>query len=385
MIKKIFKYFIISVLTLVMGIIGLSFLPGFRYLQTIAYAGFDSDIEDYKIFVNSKVKAAESAQAWPLAHDYNKKSLTKTENEFCEKYGTIALLVIQNGEIKLEKYWDGFNESSLSGSFSMAKTVTALLIGAAIAEGKIKSIDQKVADFIPSFQEGDKAKISIREVLNMSSGLAWDESYGNPFAAVAKAYFDTKINDLINNLGVREPAGKIWRYQSGDTQVLGMILQKATGKSIAEYASEKLWQPLGNQYDALWSIAPDDKMEKVFCCLNSNARDFARLGQLVLNQGKWQNKQLISADFVKFLTSPASHLQDTKGDAVKHYGGQMWIAYHQNLTVPCFRGVLGQYIMIIPEKNALVVRLGRQRSNEMIRYCPQDLYTYLDMGLARLD
>lgn len=381
--KKILRYVLYSFLVVLLILVGLSFLPSYRYLHKIAYLGFKANIDDYKYFSNREVKAGK-AQEWGKASNYNEKPLSEEEKTYCEKYGTVALLVIQNGKIKFEKYWEKYGENSYSNSFSMAKTIVALLIGIALDEGKIKNLDQKVGEFLPEFSVGDKASMSLRDVLQMSSGLNWDEGYGNPFSEVTKTYVAESIDEIVKNLPVREPSGKTWRYQSGDTQVLGYVIEKATGKTVAAYASEKLWIPLGAKNTALWTLAREDDKERAFCCFNSNARDFARLGQLVLNKGHWNGKQIVPETYIKELTSPALRLKDRKGQPVKHYGYQLWIAYHKNLTIPCFRGVKGQYIAMIPEKNAMVIRLGHNRSNKMIRYTPEDLYRYVDMGLDRI-
>ncbi len=386
--KNIAKYLGIGLLIVIVGLVGLSFTKPYRYLQSaLMVANKGATIEDYKIFENRTVKASDKPDEWEKAKDYNKKQIPADLLKEVERYKTISFLVIQNGKLKYEQYWDGYSEISHSNSFSMAKSIISLLIGIAIEEGKIKSIDQKVADFIPEFKEGGKAEISIKDLLRMSSGLKWDENYASPLAEVVRAYFESDLYDFTANLSVDYQAGKFWEYQSCDSQLLGFVLIKATGKSLSAYASEKLWKPLGAKSDALWSLDKLNGDEKANCCFNINARDFARLGLMVLNKGEWKGKQIVPAKYIEEAISPANTLIDREDQSktVRHYGYQFWIVYHKGLTIPCFRGVLGQYILIIPERNAIVVRLGHERDEEKINYTPKDVYTYLDIALGMLD
>ncbi|MCU0447837.1 MAG: beta-lactamase family protein [Microscillaceae bacterium] len=382
--KKFLKYLLYLVLGLVIFFFILTAFPQYNYLRKVFYYQKTS-LSDYQIFANRTVKAAKQPQIWDKAPDYNQAKIPADQLKEVEGYGTVAFLVIQNGKIKFEQYWQGYHENSLSNSFSVAKSIVSLLIGIARDEGKIKSLDQKVADYLPEFKTGKKADIRIKDLLTMSGGLNWSEAYLNPLATVANGYFGEDIAQVINDLQVSEEPGKKFSYESGDTQILGFVLAKATGKSISEYASEKLWQPLGAKNDALWSLDKADGKEKAFCCFNTNARDFARLGQLVLQKGKWNDRQIVSEKYLQEATSAAAHLQDAEGNPVDFYGYQFWRVKHQNLQIPYMRGVGGQFIFIIPDKNAVIVRLGHRRSNTMRHFTPIDVFMYLDIGLKMLD
>jgi CubicO group peptidase (beta-lactamase class C family) len=341
-------------------------------------------IEDYTIFENRTVQAGQP-QPWPKHAEYNKKAIPVKFMQELKQLHTVAYVVIQDGKLLHEEYWEGYNDHSLSNSFSVAKTVVSLLVGIAIDEGKIKSVDQKVGDFMPHYREGRNAGLTIKDVLTMSSGLDWDESYFNPFSVTTKAYYGDDLPSLIAGLNVVETPGKQFKYLSGNTQILALILEKATGMKISEYASKKLWQPLGAEHNALWSLDHANGTEKAYCCLNSNATDFARLGQLILNKGNWNGQQLISKQYMEEATHPASYLIDAIGNPVDFYGYQFWIIKHKGMQIPYARGILGQYILALPERNAVVVRLGKERAINRVGEHPTDVLLYTDAALSILD
>lgn len=344
------------------------------------------NIDDYKIFPNRTIETGKH-QPWSLSKEYNQHKLSTTLTEGIEKYKTVAFLVAQNNEIKYESYWDGYKESSLSNSFSMAKSVIALLIGAAIDDGQIKNVDQKVSDFLPQFKDGLGAKLTIRHLLTMSAGLNWEESYAGINSVTTRAYYGKNLEKIVGKMKVVTEPGVRNYYQSGATQVLGFILEKATGKTISGLASEKIWKPIGAKHPALWSLDRKNGHEKTYCCFNSNVRDFARLGQLILQKGKWQGHQIISEKYITEAITPAINLKAEEGDGMNnYYGFQFWYMEYKGLKIPYYRGILGQYIFVIPQKNAVVVRLGHKRDNGYGGYfAPKDVEVYLDAALDILD
>jgi len=342
-------------------------------------------IDDYTFFENRVIEAGKY-DPWEIDDNYNKTSLTKTISEQIEEYNPVAFLVIQDEKIKYEEYWDGYSEKSLSNSFSAAKSVVGLMIGIALDEGTIKSLDQPVGDFIPEYSQGSRNELTIRQVLTMSSGLNWEEKYTTPFSTTARAYYGSNIADLVIDLEVVEKPGVYFEYLSGNTQILAMVVESATGKRISEYASEKIWKQIGAQQNALWCLDSKDGMEKAYCCFNTNARDFARFGQLVLNNGKWNDKVIISQEYISEATTPKEYLLDKRDNKpVDYYGYQWWIIDYKGYKIPYMRGILGQYIFSIREKNAVVVRLGHDRSSEYIGRHPKDVYLYLDAAFMILD
>jgi len=354
------------------------------YLQEAVLHG-KAGIEDYKIFQNRIVEAGDP-KVWKVADDVNSFEMPDSMMEVIEGYHPIAFLVIQNEEIVYEEYWDGFNENSISNSFSAVKGIVSLLVGIAIDEGKIKSVDDKVGDYLPSFRTGSKKELTIRHLLTMSSGLNWDEAYTSPFSMTTKAYYGNDLRGLVNKLELVEKPGVEYDYLSGNTEILAMVVQAATGKNISDYTSGKIWKQIGAQHDALWSLDIENGMEKAYCCFNSNARDFARFGQLILNQGSWNGHQIVSEAYISELTKPASYLIDKEdGELVDFYGYHWWIINYKGHEIPYMRGILGQYVFAIPELNAVIVRLGHNRSHEYIDHHTLDIYQYLDAGFMVLE
>ena len=341
-------------------------------------------IEDYQIFNNRIIRAGEYIP-WEKDVKYNSMTIADTTRDKINVYDPIAFLVIQNREILYEEYWDGFGDNSISNSFSMAKSIVSLLVGAALDDGYIKSLDQKVGDFIESYNEGGKEDISIRDVLTMSSGLDWDESYASLFSPTTESYYGNDLTGMVNNLKLMEKPGIRHYYRSIDSEVLAMVVESATGRSISDYCSEKYWKLIGAKHDALWCLDKKDGIEKAYCCFNSNARDFARWGQLVLNKGKWGDKQLISEEYLNEAISPANYLTDDDGNKVDYYGYQWWLIDYNGYTIPYMRGILGQYVFVIKDKNAVVVRLGHKRSDESIGPNRLDIYVYLEAAFQVLE
>jgi CubicO group peptidase (beta-lactamase class C family) len=212
----------------------------------------------------------------------------------------------------------------------------------------------------------------------MSSGLDWAEGYSSLFSPTTKAYYGSHLADQVLALKIKTEPGKIFDYQSCNTQLLGLIVEKASGKKLSEYASEKLWKPLGAEQPAFWSVDRADGDEKAYCCFNSTATDFARIGQMVLDSGKFNNQQIVSKAYLKQATSAASWLMGEDGSALDYYGFQFWLLTHKGHKVIYARGILGQYIFIIPSLDAVVVRLGTDRSKEYVNHVPKDVLAYLD-------
>ena len=378
--KKVFKYLVIifvliNLLIVLSGKLWLYKGIAITYLRghTSAY------IDDFVYFPANTIKAGKH-QEWLISKNYNQAKLPEFINVVNTELETVAFMVIKNDSIQYEEYWHGYSADTMSNSFSMAKSWVSTLIGVAIKEGKIKNIDQRVCDFLPEFCIDDNSKITIKNLLTMSSGLNWEEDYHNPIGQTAQAYYGNDLKGLIFSLKSIEEPGKIFRYHSSCTQILTFILEKATGQTISEYASEKLWQPLGAKHPALWSTDTPNGDEKGFCCINSNARDFARLGKLYLNFGNWNGVQILDSSYVKEATF-SSDLIDKNGKKNKNYGYHFWISNYKNLDIYYARGLLGQYMICIPEKDMIVVRLGRKDGNNLEDGHNDDFYAFIDAAL----
>ncbi|MBL0327903.1 MAG: serine hydrolase [Bacteroidetes bacterium] len=382
LLKKIGKWFLIILVLLNLAII----ISGRTYIykaigNTYLKGRSGPSIEEYPIFENREV-ASGTHLAWYHSKKYNTKTIPSEALSSFEKNQSIAYVIIKNDSMIHEQYWDGFGEDSHTNSFSMAKTFVSILIGIAIDEGKIKNVDQLVGDFLPEYKTGENTKLTVKHLLTMSSGINFDENYVSPFAYPAMAYYGNDLKELTAKYAVTEEPGKTFKYLSGNTVLLGFVLEKATGKTISEYASEKLWVPLGAKNKAFWSLDHANGEEKSYCCFNSNAPDFARIGELFLDSGKWNGRPIVSADYVANSIKVAD-LADVNGGKQKKYGYAWWlIPNYKGHNIFYARGILGQYILCIPDKKMVVVRLGKKREKQLpTEDHPKDVYVYIDAAL----
>lgn len=387
--KKIGKWFLIifALLNLVIIISGKTYL--YKGIANTYLKGRSGpSIEEYQIFENREVPSG-TYVAWHHSKKYNTKNIPSEAQKEFDAMGSVAYVIVKNDSLVHEQYWDGYGEDSYSNSFSMAKTFVGILVGIAIDEGKIKNINQPVSDFLPEFKEGENAKLTIKQLLNMSSGVNFDEHYTNPIAYPAAAYYGSDLKKLTAKYSVTEEPGKVFKYLSGNSVLLGFILEKATGKKVSEYASEKLWKPLGAKNKAFWSLDHEGGMEKAYCCFNSNAPDFARIGELFLDSGKYNGTQIVSTDYVLNSIVPAD-LVDVDGKKNQKYGYAWWLLPNylpagqtgKGHNIFYARGILGQYIICIPDQKMVVVRLGKKREKQLpTEDHPKDVYTYIDAAL----
>ena len=378
--KKLLKYLLVIFVILNLLILISDKCWMYKAISITYLKGHTSSyIDDFIHFPANTIETG-THQKWAIANNYNTTKFPDFIKPVNDSLETVAFMVIVNDSIQFEKYWHGYSADTMSNSYSMAKSFVGTLIGVAIKEGKIKSVDQKICDFLPDFCEGRNAEVTIKNLLTMSSGLNWTENYYNPLGQTAEAYYGNDLKDLVMNLKVVETPGKVFKYHSSCSQLLAFIVEEATDKTISEYASEKLWKPIGAKHPALWNIDKKDGDEKAFCCINSNARDFARLGKLYMHNGNWNGLQIIDSSYVKTATSVAD-LLDKKGNKNVNYGYQFWLAERQGLSVYCARGLLGQYVICIPEKNMIVVRLGRKFGNYLEDGHHDDFYAFIDAAL----
>ncbi|WP_321517079.1 serine hydrolase [Marinifilum fragile] len=355
-----------------------------NYLRTSLIYWY-ANIDDYKIFENTEVNVADGRK-WKESDSYNKYELESSDREYLEDHETVAYLIIQDGKVLYEEYWDGYNVDSYSNIFSATKSIVSLLIGIAIDEGKIKSVDEPIGNYLEEFANDERGKVTIKNLLTMSSGLDWDEAYSSPTSITTKAYYGKKLRKVSSDQQLIEKPGVRFRYQSGNTQLLSFIVEEATGETIAKYAEHTLWKPMHAVNTALWSLDKKDGDEKSFCCFNTNARDAARFGQLVLNKGSWNGKQLVSEQYITDATRAADYLlNEEKTAALDFYGYQYWILPYKNMNIPYMRGHRGQYIYAIAEKNAVVVRFGKAKDEIKQGQITMDIPKYVDIALKILE
>ncbi len=353
---KIVKWFVVIVLVLVAA----AYVSGNQFLVKGLWAAYlhgnaSATIGDAQFFSTRTIEAGE-AIPWKEAEDFNQMELSERLRTSLEETQSVAFLMVKHGEIVYEEYWDDYSAESRSNSFSMAKSVTTMLTQCAIQDGLITSWDEKAIKFLPELKGEFAEQVTLRNLSTMTAGLDFNEHYTNPFDITAKLYYGPDVEDLLMQKVpvVVEPGA--YEYQSGATQLLGLALMKAIDRPLAEYASEKLWKPLGANHSAEWHLDTEDGKELAFCCFNSNARDFARFGQMLLHHGNYNGTQILDTSFVEMASVPF---------AVPFYGHSFWMTDDYGTHIFYQRGILGQYIIVIPEHDMVVVRLGHHRKESV--------------------
>ena len=315
-----------------------------------------ADIKDHKKFQSRPLTAATSPFNFQIT---NKGKFPKELNnipfdKYLEDNKTVAFLIIKNDTIQYEKYFKGYDKESIVPSFSMAKSVTSILIGCAIDEGLIKSVDEPITSYIPELKKNGLDKVTIKHLLQMTSGIKFNESYVNPFGDAASFYYGLNLRKEIGKMKLKTEPGKKFEYVSANTQLLGLVLERSLkDKTITSYLQEKIWTPLEMEYDASWSIdRKKNGLEKTFCCLNARARDFAKIGRLYKNKGNWNGKQIVSQKWVEESTK-----LDTSEGSANFYQYQWWLPTPNEDFMA--EGILGQFVYVNPKKDLIIVRLGK--------------------------
>jgi CubicO group peptidase (beta-lactamase class C family) len=295
-----------------------------------------------------------------LPEDDKVRNDTSDFTDFLANHKTVAFLIIRNDSLIYEHYFQGFSRASVLPSFSIAKSFVSALVGIAIAEGKISSVDQPVTDFIPEMTDTGFRKVTIRNLLEMRSGIKFKESYGSPFGEMPKFYYGLNLKKYTISLKTINDPGHEYNYQSANTQILAMVLERATGRSLAEYMEEKIWKPMGSAYPASWSFDSNKNREtKAFCCINATAEDFARFGQLYLNNGLVGSDTVVPSGWIRETLTIRNDSRDSQGFPY---------TCHWRVTAEgdfFAKGVLGQYIYICPAKKIVIVRFG-QKSTDLV-------------------
>lgn len=351
-----------------------------------------------------------SAQPASFAYDTaNQKQLTKYLDENLVNSRTYAFLVIRNDTILYERYFGDVTETTKLPSFSVAKSVVSTLLGIALGEGKIKSLQEPVTNYLPELRKNDGRfdAVTIQHVLDMRSGVKSNENYANPFSDVLKMGFARNVSKPALKAELEQLPGE-FEYKSVNTQILALIIEKATGKKLQDYAAEKLWQPLQMEHETTWN-ADKKGTVRAFCCINAAARDYAKFGSLFLHQGKWQGKQIVPESWVR---------QSTSLDTMSKYDGyknQWWsrtsrMSFNNMSKATTFastksgasvktihpkdgsatrfvaewreafhaQGILGQFVYVNPAKNLVIVRLGHNWSHPKF-YAEGFIYNVAEM------
>lgn len=357
---KILRRIIVTLLVLYLALFGLT--KAIRYPDPIAAiklglapASKTPELMPWHEIAPSQdaIKITRGKEEMPAEVQYQKSTLSW--QDFLDKTYTNAFIVIRNGVLTHEWYRDGFSESTRLPSYSVAKTMTSIMIGQLIEAGKIKESDYFV-DYFPQYKNGsDFDKVTIRSLLDMQGGIGVSDNYPTGpqgwGVAIAQMYATTNLEWFIsNNRKMAFAPGANAEYRSVDTQLLGMIIKKVTGERVADYFSENVWQKVGAQYPATWNVDRVGGTEKTFCCFNATAIDYAKVGLAILNGGYSGSTQVISKNWLKRLKEPVVTLDHGWG-----YSAQVW---HPYPGVSMALGLYGQFIFVDPESRTVIVKLS---------------------------
>jgi CubicO group peptidase (beta-lactamase class C family) len=289
-------------------------------------------------------------------------------DDYLARNPATGLLVARAETILVERYQYARTDRDRFTSWSMAKTVTSMLIGIAIAEGRIRSVDDLAATYVPGLAGTEYGRTSLRHLLQMSSGVRFVEEY-RPGDDVSKLSVDTFLQrgaggvSAVRSFNERAvPAGTKFSYASVESQVLGLVLTAAVGRPVADYLQEKIWQPIGAEADADWIIDRSGQ-EVTYCCFNAVLRDYARLGLLLAHDGNWRGRQIIPAAWVRDATTVRAdqpHLRPLTATPFFGYGYQTWI-FPGDRRMFAFLGVRGQAIYVDPASRLVLVTTAVRR------------------------
>jgi CubicO group peptidase (beta-lactamase class C family) len=290
--------------------------------------------------------------ATPLALPQGKPLNVPGIDQYMGSQRTAGLVIVQDGKVRLERYGLDFDAKGRWTSFSVAKSFTSTLVGAAVQDGKIRSLEDKVSQYIPGLRGSAYDDVSVRQLLTMSSGVRWNEDYEDPQADVAKFNnwtpepgMDATVS-YMRRLPRAHAPGEVWHYNTGETNLIGMLVTSATGKSLASYLQEKVWQPAGMEAPATWLLSKSGH-EIGGCCLQAATRDFARFGLFVLANGNAGGRQIVPADWYP----QATVKQKDIGRPGKGYGFQWWTYDDGSFAA---QGIFGQGIFIDPKRRLVI-------------------------------
>lgn len=374
--------FLLGLILLVGLFIALAYITGNEHLvrgvrYTYLIGRSSPEIDDLNFFPFATITAADP-QPWPKGSRFGELQLKETDERKLTDLYSVGFLVIQHDSLILEKYWSGWDEDSVLNSFSVAKSYISLLTGIALKEGVIKNLDRKAGEFLPEFAEGCRSKITLEHLLTMSSGMDWSESGADPFSDNAKGYYGRNVRELSFDQPCRTDPGIEFDYTSGTTQIMAEVLEAAYGKDLDQLVHEKIWSKLGAETTAYWGKDRADGDLKAFCCLYATSRDLARIGQLYLDSGKWKGEEIIPIDFWKRSITPADLLDNGKPN--DRYGFFWWLAQIDGMPIHYARGIHGQYVIVIPHEDLVIVRTGMKREEVNRQGHPSDVLEWIRIG-----
>ena len=388
---KILRIVLIGLAVLLIAYFGsMYFLTGrsFEYLYRTT-VWMESDIYDFQRFPSREIQNAGTVFTFdqnPMPERFQRITFTEwgsdqpQETDFealMTQTGTTGFLVIQDDAILYENYFNGFQRDSIFTSFSSAKSFDSTMIGIAIDQGLIGSLDDPVIRYIPELEGRGIDNLTIRHLVTMSSGIAYTEAELYPFIfspvsddALTYYYPDLRWIALDRVRAGEEPIGEYFHYNNYHPILEGMILKRVTGMPVTQYLQEKIWKPLGMEYPGSWSLdSEQSSFEKMESGINARAIDYAKFGRLFLNNGNWNGQQIISEEWVREATTPDPNdqrKQVTANTPNGYYKYHWWGQTQPDGTYDFFAaGHLGQFIFVSPDKNAIIVRLGDEKGPQV--------------------
>lgn len=369
---KVLKY-ILLFLVVVIGVAGVYIYPKYQRGLVVAKALDQNNIaytflNMKEFFPYSELKAPEKKHIFPegnkikLPKDFNYQGINFNTPDYLDSTGTQGLLVIQNDTLVFEEYYHGQEQDTRHISWSVAKSFISAMFGIAIEEGHIKSIEQTVDEYLPELKGSGYEGVRIKDVLQMSSGVKFNEDYADQNSDINRWFRAFALGDsqdkFASTLVNEVKPGTVNHYVSINTHVLGMIIVRATGKSLTEYLQEKIWDKMEMEHDAYW-VVDKKKMEMALGGLNVTLRDFAKLGTLFLHEGNWKGNQIVPRDWVKASVTPdAPHVMPDNSPGAEPnfgYGYQWWIPNGSEGEFMAI-GVFHQLIYINPTTKTVITK-----------------------------
>jgi len=377
MIRKIVRNVFITLITVsIVAVAALYFTDNWHVLRGMYCTYFRGelrpDIDDMHLFDVRAIAGGKRIE-FPVK-DIADRPLSAEDSVWMEELGSTAFLVIHNDSLVCKKYFADGGEHVYSNSFSIAKSITSLIIGRLIDEEKIRNLDVRVGEFIPEY--ADDSLLTIRHLLQMTSGIPFGESYNSPFGYMARAYYCRDLRPETMKYSRAVAPGENWIYEGGNTALLGEIAAKAGGMSLSELCSEMLWSKMGTDRLAYWNVDRPGGVEKAFTGVYATAEDYARLGQLILRRGIMYGDTLVSPEYIDECGKPLT-AKDESGEVVDWYGLHFWTGEYEGERFISCKGMRGQYIVALPESNLVMVRLGHDQSRDKIRHQRPDMLRYI--------
>ncbi len=336
-------------------------------------------IDDFNHFTHHRVAAAPGK---PLPLHSNKSALPDADVQWLDSMETATFLVMHRDSVLAEHYFGDYDQTFTPNTFSSAKSLVSMSIGVLLRQDLI-SLEEPAAKYIPELAEKGYDDITIRHLLQMSSGIGFDEDYKNPFGYQAKVYYGDNLRENTLAFEPVNKPGEEWFYAGGNTVLLALIVESVSGKRLSHFFSENIWQKIGAESDAWWTVDAKDGIERSSCCFYAITRDLARLGMLYKNGGEWNGQELVPEWFVQESITPVM-IPDSNGEPVMHYGYQWWLGDFEGKPFFQAQGMLGQYIIVVPDLDLVIVRTGHNRSADRKNGLPADTYKYIEIAKSLL-